>query len=244
MTIELTGIVVKHERRLRLVFSSALAAGAFGTPAPAAYVVDNEDGRGPSPGVAAAIIVASATANVELALDTDLVRGALYRITAIGIVGTDASSSTSASDQLFRFGEEPRLFNVEPKVLDADLLLYGRDCVWTGTDYLETAEGDLATVGGIVNVKGALRRRLVGSPLPWAPGYSPRARQFVDAPISSIGGLRGSLQAQAMLDDRVKSVVVRLVLDDTTPDESYFEVTPTFIGATTTGTDAVDVPIT
>ncbi len=243
MTIELTGIVVRNERRLRLVFSSPLGASAFGSPAPVAYVVDNEDGRAVSPGVSAAIIVASATDNVELALDTDLVDGALYRVTAIGLTGADASTSTSASDQLFRRGASPLQANAEPKVLDADLLLFQRDLVHTGTDYLETAEGDLGTVGGIANAVGAHRRRLLGSPLPWSPGYSPRARQYVDAPITGIGGLRGVLQQQSLKDDRIQAVEVTLEYDAETPDESAFRVRPTFIGERAPVTDSVDVPI-
>lgn len=240
MTIELAGIVIKHERRIRLVFSSPLDAAAFGTPAPGAYVIENQDGLGPSPGVAAAILVSSAPTNVELALDTDLVDGALYRVRTIGIPGADSSTCSAASDESFRFSDGSLPDDVEPKVLDGDLLLFGRDLVHTGTDYLETAESDLATVEGIVNAQAAHRRRLLGSPLPWAPDYSPQARQYVDAPIAGIGGLRGALQQQSLSDDRVESVDVELVLDG---EDSAFEVTPTFLGGRTTGTDSVDVPI-
>ena len=242
MTIELTGIVVRNERRLRLVFSSPLAAGAFGSPAPAAYVVDNLDGRGVSPGVVAAIIVSGATDNVELALDADIVQGALYRVTTTGLPGL-SGACTAASTQAFRSGVDPRQVDVEPKVADADLLLFQRDLVHSGTDYLETAHGDLASVGGLVNAQGAHRRRLLGSPLPWAPEYSPRARQYVDAPISGIGGLRGELQQQSLKDDRVQSVEVTLNLDDDTPEDSAFEVRPVFIGGRTTTNDSVDVPV-
>lgn len=230
MTIELAGIIVKHERRIRLVFSAALDSSAFGTPAPAAYVVDNEDGAARSPGVSAALLVVGANTNVELALDTDLATGALYRVRAVGIVAADASTSTSASDQHFRFGIPTSSFNVEPKVSDGELLLYGRDLVWSGIDYLETVEGDLATTEGAENAINALDRRLRGHPLPWAPKYSPRAREFVDAPLPSIGGLRGRIEAQAQRDDRFKGIVAKLVVDEDEPSDSYFEVTPTLVG--------------
>lgn len=244
MTIELTNIVVKHERRLRLVFSNGLAAGAFGTPAPAFYVVDNQDGRGPSPGVASAIIVSGATTNVELALSADLVPGALYRVTAISVPALDASTSTSASDQNFRFPELAQPANVEAKTLDADLLLYGRDMVWTGSDYLETVEGDLGRLGGAANAQSAIRRRLLGKPLAWAPGYSPDSRQFVDAPLSGIGGLKGRLQAQALRDNRVRSAAVKLMLDDDSPAESYFEITSILVGGRAPEPVSVVVPVT
>lgn len=241
MAIELTGIVPRNERRLRLVFSSAPAAGAFGTPGPAAYIVDNEDGAGPSPGIASAIIVAGAVTNVDLALDADLAQGALYRVRAIGVLGVDATTSTSLSDQRFRFGVSAQRANFEPKANDAEILMFGRDLFWTGTDYGETAEGDLATVGGLRNAQGAQRRRMLGAPLAWAPEYSPRARQYVDAPLPSIGTLRGKLEANSLRDDRVKSVTATLILDEETPEESYFEVTPVFIGGRVA--ESFDVPV-
>lgn len=241
MTIELTGIVPRHERRLRLVFSGPLAAGAFGSPAPAYYVVDNEDGQGPSPSVDAAIIVAGAVNNVELALDADLVEGALYRVTAVDVPGADATTSTSASDQQFRFGIPAIRPNREPKASDAELVLYGRDVLWTGDDYGETPEGDLATIDGLRNVQAAFRRRMLGAPLAWAPEYSPRAREFVDAPDVTVGALRGRIERQALRDDRIESITARLVLDDETPTDSYFEITPTFRGGR--AAEAIDLAI-
>lgn len=241
MAIELSGIVPKHERRLRLVFTSPLAAGAFGSPAPAAYVIENEDGAGLSPNVLAAIIVAGAASNVELALDADLAEGAIYRVQAIGIPGADLSTSTAASDQRFRFGTSTTPLNVEAKVNDRDLLLYGRDLVWTGLDYLETAEGDLGTVAGAANALGAIDRRMRGAPLAWAPEYSPRARDFVDIPLPGIATLRGRLESNALRDDRVRSVTARLVLDDETPEDSFFQVTPVMIGGLTSDPITVHV---
>lgn len=231
MAIELIGIVPKHERRLRLVFSNTLAAGAFGTgPSPAYYVVENQDGLGPSPDISAAIIVAGAGNNVELALSADLAEGALYRVTAIGVPAVDLSTSTSASDQVFRFGIPTARANVEPKASDYELLLYGRDLVHNGVDYLEGVDGDLATTDGRANAQTAISRRLNGSPLAWAPDYSPRARQYVDAPLPSIGTLRTRLERQALRDDRVSSVSATLVLDEETPTDSYFEVRPVLRG--------------
>lgn len=243
MAIELTGIVVKHERRLRLVFSNELAAGAFGTgPAPVEYVVESSDGRGLDPTVLAAIAVLGAVTNVELALDVDLVKGALYRVRAIGVPATDLSTSTSASDQLFRFGESPKAVNVEPKTSHADRVLFGSDAVWTGVDYLENVQGDLEEVVGPGNAHSALRRRLTGAPLAWAPGYSPRARHLVDAPIPSVGGLKGRLQQQALLDDRVRSVDVTFDVDPTNGEDSIFSVTPTFRGNRTAEPIAIETP--
>jgi hypothetical protein len=146
------------------------------------------------------------------------------------VPATDASTSTSASDEAFRFGVPTQRQNVEPKVSDFDLLLYGRDLVHTGLDYLEDVTGDLATVGGQANAQGAVRRRMLGAPLAWAPEYSPRARDYVDAPLPAIGTLRTRLERQALRDDRVKSVSAKLVIDEEAPEDSYFEVSPVFRG--------------
>lgn len=240
MAIELSGIVPKHERRIRLLFTSALAAGAFGAPAPVAYVINREEGS-PDPTISAAIIVSGSANNVELALGADLVEGVLYRVRAIGIPGADASSTTSASDQRFRFQRSTVSYAVEPKTNDRELLLYGRDLIFTGTDYLESADGDLATMSGAQNAMAAIKRRMLGTPLAWAPEYSPRAREYVDIPLPSVATLRGRLEAQAFRDDRVKSVKATLVLDEDAPEESYFEVKPTLIGGQVS--EAVDVHV-
>jgi len=244
VAIELTAIVPKHERRIRCVFSGALAASAFGTPAPAYYVFDNEDGRGPSPNAVGALIVSGANTNVELALDNDIVRGVLYRLRAIGVPGADGSASTAGSDQLFRVGSSPRVANAEPKVSDTDLLVYGRDLVWTGTDYQESAESDLGTVEGAANAEAAIRRRELGTPLAWAPNYSPQARQYVDMPVTMVASLRGRLQEQALVDDRVRAANVRLIVDDSAPEDSLFEISVTLVGGKTLQPIAIQVPLT
>ncbi len=241
MAIELIGIVPRHERRLRLVFSAPLAASAFGTPGPSPYLVENQDGAGYSPGVASALVVAGATTNVELALDADLVGGALYRVRAIGITAQDASVTTAASDQMFRFGVPAKVSNVEPKANDAELLFFGRDLFWTGNDYGETVEGDLATTEGLRNAQAAQTRRMLGSPLAWAPSYSPRARRFVDAPTQTVAALRADIEANALRDDRVESCTAELILDADDPTQSYFEVRPIFIGGRKV--ESFDVPI-
>lgn len=242
MAIELTAIVARSSTRLRLLFSDSLAAGAFGTPAPAAYVVDNEDGTAPSPEIKAALIVAGAANNVELVLGSPLSEGGLFRVRATGVPGQDASSSTALSDQHFRFAISGQIVNQEPKVSDSELLLYGRDLVWTGLDYGETAEGDLATTAGAENAFGAIKRRMLGAPLAWAPGYSPRAREYVDAPLPAIGTLRGRLEAQTLRDDRARAVQAELVLDEENPEESFFEVRPTLTGGHVPGTP-IDVHV-
>lgn len=230
MPIELTGIDPRSPSRLRLLFSGDLASGAFGTPAPAAYVVANQDGTAADPGVVSAIVVSGSPNAVELALDVDLVAGALYLVEAIGIPGADASTSTILSAQHVRIGV-PRdpTGDIEPKVTEGDLLLYGRDLVWTGADYLETAEGDLATIAGVNNAAQALHRRYLGSPLPWAPEYSPNAREFVDVPLPGVGPLRARIEEQGLRDDRVAAVRAELVVTDD-EDGAFFDVLTSFVG--------------
>ncbi len=79
---------------------------------------------------------------------------------------------------------ERRPRNVEQPEDDLDALLYGVDLVWTGTDFGETPLGDLGTVQGVENARGAVERRLASEEdLPWRAGaYGPHARDYVDGP--------------------------------------------------------------
>lgn len=238
MTVELLSVAPRHERRIRLVFSNTLAAGAFTSTS--LYVITNEDGRGVNPGVAQAIPVSGSSSNVELALTEDLVSGALYRLVAVGVPATDASTTTAASDTMFRTGVPQTDTNVERRTNDADVLLYGRDASWSG-DYLESAEGDLQPIEGVANARAALERSLLGFPLAWAPGYSANAYEFVDAPSTAVGTLQGRLQAAALADDRVKSAVVTLVESD--PDDVHFDVAPKLVGSTSIAPIPVNVKV-
>lgn len=240
MPIELTAVIPRGPRRLRLVFSAPLNGGAFGAPAPAHYVVENQDGRGATPDVLAAIVVGSADTNVELALSADLVPDALYRVSAIGVPGQDSSVSTDASVELVRVGSPNKRANVEPKVTDADAALYLRDLVWSGADYQESPDGDLATISGLPNARAALERRFAGAPLAWSAGYSPRARDSVDAPVQSALPLKGRLEAQAARDPRVSSAKAVLVTDGS---DVYFTVTPSYVGGAAARTEALTVPV-
>lgn len=240
MAIELTNVVPKHERRLRLVFTSPLAGGAFGSPAPAAYVLTRLDGS-PNPTISASIVVAGSASNAELALGLDLVEGALYELTAIGIPALDSSTTTSASDVTFRFQTATKVYAVEPKTSNQELLLYGRDLVFDGVDFVETQEGDLLTIEGLRNVQGAFSRRMIGGPLAWAPQYSPRARQYVDSPAQSVANLRGSVESNALRDDRIRSVTAEFIFDSDDPTQSYIVATPVFTGGDTS--QSVDVSV-
>jgi hypothetical protein len=215
-------------RRIRLVFSNVLASGAFTSTA--FYTVVNTDGAGGSPTVRAALIVAGAASQVELVLSTDLVSGGFYTVSAIAVPSTDLSVTTGASVQAMKFGLVQERVNVEPVESLGDILLYGRDLVWNGQDFVETANGDLATVSGASNARQAILRRVAGSPLPWDPTYSPNARSFIDGPATATVSLKGALIDQCLQDDRVKSVKVTLSSDEDTPEEAYFTVEPKLIG--------------
>lgn len=236
MAIELTSIDPRHERRVRLVFSNTLAAGAFA--ATSFYAIENEDGRGPSPTVVQALVVPGAGSNVELALGSDLAAGALFTLTAVGVPAVDASVSTVASTQKFRFGTKVVPASAEPKTTDTELLLYGRDAVWAD-DYVETAEGDLDSVSGVANVQSAQQRRLLGAPLPWDASYGANAYESVDLPTTAVGTLYSRLQSQAIVDDRVRGASVVLVSDD--PEDVHFNVTTKLEGGQIPGAITVAV---
>lgn len=237
MAIELTSINARHERRVRLVFSNTLAAGAFTSTA--FYAIENEDGKGPSPVISQALVVPGSGTNVELALGSDLAEGALYTLTALAVPAADASVSTVASTQKFRFGVSAKsAVSQEAKARDGELLLYGRDAVWA-EDYVENPEGDLDSISGVANVQAAQQRRLLGAPLPWDAAYGAYAYESVDLPSAAVGTLYGRLQSQAIADDRVRSAKVVLVSDD--PEDVHFVVTTTLEGGQIPGSIPIAV---
>ncbi|HEY2517104.1 MAG TPA: hypothetical protein VGI39_39800 [Polyangiaceae bacterium] len=225
--------VLRSERRVRLLFTGALAPAAFGSGVAilGLYALACTDGSGQDPVVSAAIVVPDAPNAVELALDLDLVAGGAYALTLANVPGADASLA-SASD-VFVFGAQAAPpVNTEASQDDIDALVYGVDLVWTGTDFGETATGDLATVAGVPNVTGAQVRRLTNEDgLPWAANYGAQAGRFIYGASPGGGGLLGILRRQSVADDRIASGAVEWTEDPASPGDEYFRVTQTLRGA-------------
>ncbi len=198
MTISFNAIDIKHERRIRLIFSQPLDSAAFGSPAPTNYVITCQDSLGSDIGVSAAMIVSSNPNVVELALSSDIVKGSHYVVSAEGIVATDASQTPSPSVLSFRYGLNAPLRDVEPILQNRDELLYGVDLLWNGQDYQETASGDLDRISGTANVTKALYRGIESQGLTWDQSYGAKVRDFVDSPSTVAGTLKGNVMAQIL----------------------------------------------
>lgn len=226
MTTVLQALLQRGDRRIRLLFSGALASGAFGSTlgVTSLYVVTSVDGSGPSPDVDAAIAVTTDPNAVELALDADLVGGGVYQVTCTS-VPVAVGPAYSGSMQLGIGLEVDALPNAEPATSDLDLLLYGRDITHDGTDFVQDASGDLLTVTGRDNWRAAMRRRLMSYGLPWDETYGARPDQYVNAPDPYRLPLSGALLAQARADDRTKQASVDVARDDADPTAFLFQVT-------------------
>ncbi len=239
MTIALLSVHIKHKRRISLKFSSPLAAGAFTSTY--FYSVETQNSVGISPNVVASIAVSGNTTSLELALGDDLVPGGRYLVSAIGVPAVDTSTTSSTSKQIAFFGAVQIQPNVEQAASDPGLLLYGRDLLWTGTDFGETPAGDLATVSGTPNVRGALMRRMMSDGLPWDDAYGAKSRSYVNGTSPGVSTLSGALLEQCSEDDRVKEAKVDLETD--TAGRPVFVVTPKFLGDETPQTITVSVPL-
>jgi hypothetical protein len=222
MSIVLTSIYAARARRIRLVFSEPVAAGAFGT---SLYTVASEGPIAASPSVRAAYAVAGQPASVELVLNIDLVVDASYTVAMVNIPAVAGGTPFSGMSRI-TYTTPQAATNVEPIVSDYDVILFGRDLVWNGNDFEEDVNGDLAVVSGIPNAVGALRRRFLGSPLPYAANYSPNAREYVDS--NDATPLGSKLREQALRDPRVLSVKVSPTEDS--DGNTVFEISPKFIG--------------
>lgn len=208
-------VIVRSETRLRLNFDVNVSSSAFtGT---GTIVVTNLDGVGVNPTVRGRIPVVGSPISLEIALAPELVDGALYQVSVTGIPTTDSTTATGTLQ--FTTGQQFNPINTEFSNPNVEAALYGVDLVWTGTDYLETPDGDLATVSGKANLDGALRRRLGSDSLTWDDNYGVKSRQFVDAPNASAPALRGLVLRQMLLDNRVASATVSIVI----PIDNQFE---------------------
>lgn len=229
MAISLIALQIKHERRVRLVFSAALAAGAFSSTS--YYGALNLDGGAASPGVQAALVVSSSPNVVELQLDIDLVQGALYRFSAVGVPAIDTSTTPNPSELDARVGQERRAAAVATHgaPLALDRVLYGEDVRWSVSDFQEDQAGDLAETAGIESAHDDIDRRLRSNGVLWDNLYGLRAREYVDAVVTTLGELDGSIRSQVLADDRVESVDVQV--DASEPDSPVLIVDPKLIGS-------------
>lgn len=241
MAISLLSVFVKHERRVRLLFSNSVAGGAFTSTS--FYSVEELDGAAANPGVAKAIIVASSPQTVELQLDTDLVQGARYRFSAVGVPAIDSSVTPSPSDAYATVGREQSAAAIGAKAATTALerTLFGVGVARDG-DWLETPDGDLDIVGGIRAATLDLQRAVIADGLPWAPSYGFRARQEVDGAPASLLALRGRAIALMRSDDRIVAADAAVDLAD--PSAPTLELRPTWIGARGTPQAPVRVPFT
>lgn len=211
MAISLSSVLIKHKRRIRLVFSNDLAAAAYTTLS--YYAITSLDAVGVSPTVIGAVAVSGSGHELELALGSDLAPGGKYNISAIGVPATDTSVTDNTSQKVTVFGQIQSPINSESDAVNTLALIYGRDLVWNGLDFAETPNGDLATISGSDNFISALSRRLLANGLPWDPSYGPNARAFVNGTAPHVKTLRGELLSQCGRDDRVKRATVTLEED-------------------------------
>jgi hypothetical protein len=191
---------------------------------------------GTDPAILAALIVPDSPNVVELVLDTDLISGGNYRLLAEGVPNVALEVTPDGSSERFWFGTTTTRRNVEPFKEDRQRLLYGVDLLFSGMDYEETANGDLARVEGPPNVTKALWHAIESDGLPWDPTFGGKAREFVDSPSAASGTLRGSVSAQLLKDPRVKSIKTSIEIDD---DKTFLHTIPTLI----TGEDIEPVSI-
>lgn len=204
-------VEVRSARRLRLEFSSALAAGAF---VPSWYAVVCEDSTTGDPGVNAAIVVPALGNRVELALDRDLGQGAQYTLhIAAGVPALDASTLVAPVVQYFYPPSKPQAPSESVSANDLLETIFQIDIAHDPTTgHQWDPNGDLATLTGPENVTAAGKRGLVSEGLPHRRGWGAALREFVDAPEAMLPTLRGRIERQLTRDDRVTAARGRMQL--------------------------------
>jgi len=221
MSISPLTLDFRGTRRIRILWTGALASGAFTT---SLYGVSNTDGTGASPiSVVAVFSIASAPNACELAINADLTSGAAYQVTFSSVPGADGSHfSGSLNGNVGLTLVSPP--NTEIEATDADLIIFSRDLLFQNGDFIEAAGGDLMTITGRPNWLGAAQRRINSDGLPWDDTYGAHPDDYVDAPQAYSTAFAGRIVAQATADDRTKSADVQFQQDPLDPDTWDFLV--------------------
>lgn len=239
MAISPTNLIFRSRRRIRVLFSNTLGAGAFNA---SLYTVTATDSLGTDPEVSAALIVGDSPAAVELALSVELADGAGYAVNiAAGVPAADASVTAAPVDLPLRTPAPPAQVAERSQTTVAIDRLYGVDIAFNGTDFVEGPDGDLQSVRAEENVRSALERRALSEGLAWRPDYGVRARQYVDGPEASAGALRADLVRQMRADDRVIAASARQTAQTGVSSEFIYEVDAELVGRRKVST-SVSVP--
>lgn len=226
MTIALQNLIVRSKRRVRLVFSEAVASGAFVADF---YSVTSLDSFGADPTVNGVLVVPDSPQDVELSFSIDLAPSGGYQLSVAAGVPALAGGTSAAAN--YRFAAPAPLTPPSPEVGVTDVFsdLYGDDIAFAEDDFVETAEGDLATNGGgPQNVVAALTDRGLAEGLPWDDTYGAKPREFVDGSDTELTTLRVRTIAQFLLDDRVSQASATSSSDPS--GESDINVSVTLVG--------------
>lgn len=202
MAFALTNLIVRSRRRIRAIFSDVVAAGGFDE---AFYAVTSLDGSGASPSINGVFMVPDSPQAVELSFAIDLAGDGAYRLTLAPGVPAQAGGTAAAATYDFRAPKSAPPPSPELPSDDALDAIYSNDIVFADDDFIETAEGDLATAGGIPNVVNALAERALSEGLPWDQSYGAKPRQNVDGPDTDIPALRARMIGEFNQDERVSS---------------------------------------
>lgn len=241
MTVALVSAQIRHERRVRLFFDVALAAGAFTSLS--FYSVASVDGKATPPNVIKAFAVAGSPTVVELALDGDLVQGAAYSFSAVGVPALDLSVTPNPSAAVAQLPLEvrPAALRTRGSPSDLERTIFGVDLLFDA-DFAVDPSGDLSTQGGAPVLRRDLAARLLSDGLPWDATFGLRPRQYVDGAANAVFALRGKAKDQVLLDDRVRDCQTSVDVSD--PTAPVITVAPVPVGnQKTQGLDPVQVQV-
>lgn len=199
--VEYRSLFVRSVRRVRVEFSTALAAGAFSSSWFSLVCNDSTTG---DPTVVAALPVPALGNYVELVADRDLPGDASYTLSiAAGVPATDATTAAAAS-QLFIIPAESRAPSKSVSANDIIDLIFQEDIAHDMVKGHQLApDGDLASVSGPANVRANLKRGMVSQGLPHRVDWGAGLREDVDAPNVTLPAMRGKIEQQALRDDRI-----------------------------------------
>lgn len=215
MTFALSSVAVRSPTRIRVKYTTALTIGAYEV---FWFSVACLDSSTPDPGVRVVFMIPGLANEMELVLDTDLSPGGAYQLTSLaGIPAADGSFSEQSVTSFNAPMPRPAP-STAVSANDVSAQLYGVDLLHDNGDFVETADGDLATITGPANAIGAAVRIGVSEALPYSANYGAQLRKYVDAPSPMARSARGDLERALRRDDRIQRVTATVGTDENDGD--------------------------
>lgn len=232
--IALARIFVRSPTRIRAFFTATVDS-AVGT----VFSLSSTDGSAvPTP---VEFLILSGN-QIEVILDSALTGGGNYSLSLNPTRVSNGSDTAPPVTFDFTAPSQPQAPSGSLSITQLSAAFFGEDIQWSGTDWVEGPDGDIAVASGPENARTAVIRRELSEGVLWDASYGLKPSEFVDAPAGELPSLMARMETQALADDRVKKATATLLgADASDPEQQLVNLNLTLADGTST---SATVPVT